>query len=106
MNDLVELRKRAESGEFTPYKVLTLALDGARTDELVTCDGEFIHAWTDGTLVGITIKFNLAMNDPIDLARHNPIYGLKFWRLYLTNTAQAGKTLDLLIAREGVKSNI
>jgi len=103
---LAEQRKSAETGEYVPYSVKTFALDAARTDELVECQGEFVHAWTDGTLAGVSIKFNSRMNSGIDLARHNPVYGLRFWRLYLTTTAQAGKTLDLFIGLAGVKASV
>ena len=97
--DLVKERKIAESGEWVPYAVKSFALDTARTDELVVLEGDFIHAWTDGVLDGGGLRFNNLNNDLVDFQRRNPIYGFRFWRLYLTHTAQAGKTLDLLIGR-------
>jgi hypothetical protein len=104
--DLAELRKRAESGEYVPYSIKAFALDVAREDEPVECEGEFLHAWTDGTLTGIGLRINSLINDVIYFDRHNVIHGVKFWRLYLTNTAQAGKTLDLAIGRDGFLTTI
>lgn len=95
-----EQRQMAQTGQFVPYAVKSFALDAARTDEEVVVDGDFIHAWTDGDYAGIGVRYNIRSNDLVYFQRRNPIYGFKFWTLYLTHTAQVGKTLDLLIGRE------
>ena len=103
--DLVEQRKQAESGQWTPYAIKSFSLTAARTDELVTVEGDFLHAYTDGAYTGIGVRFNHQQNDLVYFERHNPIYGPRFWKLFLTNTAQAGKTLDLMIGRESSASS-
>jgi hypothetical protein len=97
---LDEQRKKAESGQWVPYTVRSFALDTARADVPVVVEGDFLHAWTDGALSGIGVKYNNQNNDLIYFQRRNPIYGFKFWKLFLTHEAQAGKTLDLLVGRE------
>lgn len=96
----VEMRKRAESGQWAPYSVKSIDLSSARTDEPVLIQGDFVHAWTDGIMDSIGLKFNHTNNDLVYLKRRNPISGFPFWKLFLSNTAQAGKTLDLMIGRE------
>lgn len=100
MADRVELRKRIESGEWVPYNIKTFALDTARTDEKVVIEGDFIHAWTDGTLNGIGVRIGRVQNDLCYFKRRNPVSGFSFWEFFLTHSAQAGKTLDLMIGRE------
>jgi len=100
LQDLVELRKKTESGEWVPYQVKTFELDASRDDEAVPIEGDFIHAWTDGVLDGIGVRLARKENDLIYFKRRNPITGFNFWKLFLTNPAQAGKTLDLMIGRE------
>ena len=98
--DPVERRKQAEGGKWTPYTVRSFALDTARTDVAIPVEGDFIHAWTDGAYAGIGVRFNKLDNDVVYFQRRNPIYGFGFWQLFLTHTAQAGRTLDLLIGRD------
>ena len=98
--DKVEMRKRTESGEWVPYSIKTFKLDTARTDEPVEIEGDFIHAWTDGVYDGIGVRLGREQNDLCYFKRRNPISGFNFWKFYLTNTAQAGKTLDLMIGME------
>ena len=97
---LVEQRQMAESGQWVPYATKVFSLDTARNNELVAVEGDYLHAWTDGAYGGIGVRYNNTNNDLIYFDRRNPIYGFKYWKLYLTNTAQAGKTLDLMIGRE------
>lgn len=98
--DRVEMRKQIESGGWVPYNTKTFKLDVARTDEKVVIEGDFIHAWTDGVLDGIGVRIGRVQNDLLYFKRRNPVSGFNFWEFYLTNTAQAGKTLDLMIGRE------
>lgn len=79
----------------------TFAMDTAETDKEILVDGDFIHAWTDGVLDGVYIKPN---NKSIDhniyyFKRRNPIK-MQFQKFFLTYTAQAGKTLDIMVGRE------
>ncbi len=84
-----------------PYDDISIKLDTTTTDyELPGVFGDFLDAWTDGDLTGIAVKFNSLANKPLYLSRRHTIYGFKFNKLYLTWTAQAGKTLDLFIGRE------
>jgi len=98
--DLVALRLQAETGQYVPYSVKTFALDTARSDEPVVIEGDYVHAWTDGAYTGTGIRYNNKNNDLVYFERRNPIYGFRFWKFFLTHTAQAGKTLDLMIGRE------
>lgn len=98
--DSVELRKKVESGAWMPYEVKTLSLTNVRTNEPLKVQGDFIHAWTDGELDGIGVRLNKTDAGLLYFKRRNPIKGVPFWELYLTNTAQAGKALDLMIGRE------
>lgn len=98
--DMAELRRKVESGEWVPYEIKTLPLDSAREDELIPIQGDFVHAWTDGVLDGIGVRLGRKQNDIAYFKRRNPISGFPFWGLYLTNTAQPGRTLDLMIGRE------
>ena len=100
LQDLVELKKKTESGQWVPYEIKTFELDASRQDESVPIEGDFIHAWTDGVLDGIGVRLARKENDLVYFKRRNPIAGFSFWELFLTNPAQAGKTLDLMIGRE------
>jgi len=97
---LAEQRKLAETGQWVPYDDKRYAMDYARTDFEVVCEGDFLHVWTDGSYDDIAVRFNHLSNPLVYLARRNPIYGFKFWKVFLTHAAQAGKTIDLFIGRE------
>lgn len=97
--DLVKLRKKAETGEWVPYEPRSFSLTSARTDESIVVEGDYILAWTDGSYEGISLKLNNLNNAPIYLHRQRVIPGIPFWRIYLTNTVQSGKTLELFITR-------
>lgn len=98
--DFAELRRKVESGQWTPYEIKSFSLTSARTNELVEIEGDFIHAWTDGVLDGIGVRYNNENNGLVYFKRRNPVSGFPFWKLWLTNGAQSGKTLDLMIGRE------
>ena len=98
--DKVALKKKVESGQWVPYSIKTISLTTARTDEPILVEGDFVHAWTDGELEGIGIRLGHVKNDLLYFKRRNPVSGFRFWAIFLTNTAQAGKTLDLMIGRE------
>ncbi len=99
--DLVEQRRSAESGPWVPYSIKSFAMDTARTNELVGVEGDYLVAKVgDGTLAGVGVRFNHPANDLVSLEDFNPFYGFRWWKLYLTHTAQAGKTLKLMVGRE------
>lgn len=87
------------NGTMHPYEIVEFKLDGARTDEEKLIDGDHLLAATDGDLTNITIKLNHKGNSAIPLAEFNPVAS-QFYRIFLTNTAQAGKTLKLFVGRE------
>lgn len=83
-----------------PYSVLEFRLDEARDEEEVNYPGDNITAATNGTLAGISIKFQSKRNQATPLDSFNPItYPSGFAKFYLTNTQQAGKKLRLFIGR-------
>jgi len=87
------------TGAQVPYGVKAFKLDTARDKEPFDVDGDHILAATDGTLTGCSLILNKNDNDSIPLDRFNPVAAL-FGKLFLTTTAQAGKTLYLFIGRE------
>lgn len=89
------------SGSVRPYSIHQYSLTGARTDERLLLSGSFLHAWTDGDLENIGVRLNLRQADILYLKRRNPM-SLPFYEVYLTNDAQAGKTLDLLVGTHGL----
>ena len=97
----VALRGKYESGELKPYETISLSLATARTAFPIIAEGDFVEAWTDGAYEGIGIRFERADNPILYLSRRKVIEGFHFWRIFLTNTAQASRTLDLMIGREG-----
>jgi hypothetical protein len=94
-----ELKKKLESKQTSPYTVESYTLDTARVDEEVVIDGDVILAATDGDLAGCSIKLNNNTNATIPLDYYNPLK-LHFFKIFLTTSAQSGKTLQLFIGRE------
>lgn len=82
------------------YKILQLDLATARTDEEFVITGNYVYAIT-ATDVDTTasLRFNEQFRSlvPLYLGR-----GVKapFYRVFITNTAQAGKTIDLAFGVE------
>ena len=95
----VEWKQRLESGEIQDSAMLTRDLATARSDEKIVVDGDFINLQTDGSLSGITLRFNMLTSPAFPMQYFNPRQQ-KFFSLYLTNTAQPGKTLWMDIGRE------
>jgi len=87
----------AEAAEYKKYQELTFDLGTARTDEELEISGDFILVeYLDGSAY---IKLDNPGHDAIDLSRIKQIKTSpqKFNKIYITNTAQSGKTLKLLI---------
>lgn len=79
------------------YQKLTFDLAIARTNERFWCVGDFIGV---ETITGsCTVRLNEVSRDAINLQKARKIY-TPFYRFYMTNSAQAGKTLTLYIGGE------
>jgi hypothetical protein len=84
------------NGAIVPYAVQTLPLDNARTDWPIVMDGTLVFATVSGgSLTGIGARFNNLSADIINFADVNPLPKMQFYKLFLTNTAQAGAVLKL-----------
>jgi len=84
-------------GEYKKYQELIFDLGTARTDEELEIRGDFILVeYLDGDA---SIKLDNAGHDAIDLTKVKQIKTAPefFEKIYITNTAQTGKTLKLLI---------
>ncbi len=86
------------SGGTQTYEIKEFDLASARTDEEVLVEGTYVHAWTDGYLNGVGVRFNQKQNGLCYFDQRNPYPG-PFYKLYLTNTAQTNKTLTLFIGK-------
>ena len=87
----------AEVTEYKKYQELTFDLGTARTDEELEISGDFILVeYLDGSAY---IKLDNPGHDAIDLSVVKQIKTSpqKFNKIYITNSAQSGKTLKLLI---------
>lgn len=90
---------RGEGQSFPPYRILTIKLDSARTRIDLGVQGSYLAAGTDGTLAGIEIRLETEGADPIPLSVFNQFTAVVPWKtLFLTHTAQLGRTLTLLIS--------
>jgi hypothetical protein len=99
---LNEMKKALETGEFVPYEVKSYSMNSALTDEPITIEGDNLAAAVSsgGTLDGVTVRFNQQSADAVPLNFFNP-WRQPFFQIFLTFTAQTGKTLYLAIGRSG-----
>lgn len=81
------------------YDVITIPLDTATTDHEWVGEGYFVFAWTDGSLDGITMRPNSKEHGAIPLERMGFESSVGFDRLWLSWSAQTGKTLYLFVGR-------
>jgi len=80
------------------YSVLTLDLGIARTNQMIEMMGGFIYCLNSSSpSMAISVKLNNSANDSIPLSRQYGIIG-QFKKFFLTNTAQSGITVNLLIS--------
>ncbi len=88
-----EFDDRAQ-GRFRNLYLRSIDLSTARTDVEFIHSGNLVYfdKLTDGSA---TIKFNSADNDPFPVGANSKIQFLPFKKLYITNAAQSGKTLNL-----------
>lgn len=99
-SELVEQKRQLEAGGYVPYDVKTFDMTTAVTNKEVIIQGNNIIADSDGSLSGVTVRFNNQNNPEMPL-----IYFLgkkiPFSKLFLTWTAQVGKTLYIAAGRMG-----
>lgn len=98
-DNFAELLAWARTNRPASVQTITIPLDNARTDELKEVAGLLIYVEnaTDAN-VSLQIKHNEISSGLITLTKS---YGavFPFYRLFLTNTAQAGKTITLTISQ-------
>jgi len=96
------LKEALTNGQTIPYDIIGgdsgLAMDSARSDQQFEIEGTNLVAATDGDLDGVTIRFNSSIARPVPIKYFNP-WSQPFFKIYLTHTAQSGKTLYLAIGR-------
>lgn len=81
------------------YQVIDLTLDAARSNEELQIQGSYLYVLSfDGT--NLNVKLNSISNNDLPLRAHRSVSGI-FHRIFITHTAQAGKTAKLLF---GVKT--
>jgi hypothetical protein len=85
------------------YNVYSFSLAGARTDEEFIVSGDYFHVQT---LTGsLSIKLNEKENDAIDITTLNSIK-TPIYRMFLTNSAQAGKNATIIVGRNDLFESI
>jgi hypothetical protein len=99
-SELVDRKKVLELGQYVPYVVKTLDMTTAQTDYKIEFDGDNLLASSDGSLSGVTIKFNNQNNDAFPLQY---FIGKKipFSRMFISWTAQPAKHLYIAAGRQG-----
>jgi hypothetical protein len=99
--DLITRNKQLETGQIVPYRLITIPMDTAGTDVPFTVVGDNLVAFSDGTLMGTTIKFGNTNFDAV------PIYyviGKKIptSKIFVSWVAQSGKKLYILSGYQGI----
>lgn len=95
----IEILDEIKKQRIKTYHVLTFPLDNARTDFELYITGGYLYVLVLTGLV--SIRLNEISSDSIDLFKNREIYS-PFYRIYITNAAQAGLILVLAI---GVQSD-
>lgn len=94
VDDLKERLSEIKRYDIKTYQVIDLTLDAARSNEEFQIQGSFLYVLSfDGT--DFNMRLNSISNDLIPLKIHRSIEGI-FHRIFLTHTAQAGKTAKLI----------
>ena len=96
---LDELKRQVLTRQI-PYTVKRINLTNARSDELYEVSGNVLSI-LDSSSPGVTIqiKLNETRTDPIVIRPGDRIEGI-FIRFYLTNTAQSGAWVDLIVGAD------
>jgi len=82
-------------------RIQTIKLDDARDSVELKIKGNFIWAVTASDIqANVDVRFNDQSGDAFPVKRGASIGGLPFRRLYITNEAQAGKTITIMTVLE------
>ncbi len=85
------------------YKVDDYTMSAARADEEHRIQADYILLWTNGDPSDIRVRLNNKNADQLYMSRLNPIPGPADL-LYLTHSAQAGKTVSVIALRNVASS--
>jgi len=99
--DKQSLKNALIGGQYSPYQIKKIALDTAQTDVPLAVEGTSISwAVTGGQFTGLSIRLNSQQSDsiPLDVFKD---WQEQFFQLFVTNNAQAGAVLYLIIGRDG-----
>lgn len=91
-------REALVSGTKKDYEVKTIALDAANTDLPIFIQGNVLAVWTDGAISDLSLRVNHLSASALPLRAFVPL-AIKFYQLFLSNSAQTGKTLYLFAGR-------
>jgi len=91
------------SGQGSPaIKKIRVDLSTARDDAKMSASGSVLWAYRASSLAAqLDIKLNEQSNDDLTFQRGTLISGYKFSEFYMTNTAQAGEWIDLIVTTVG-----
>ncbi|MBW7956539.1 MAG: hypothetical protein H3C68_01485 [Deltaproteobacteria bacterium] len=92
---MIKALQQARQGAFL-YKTQVIDLSTARNNEVLTIEGTYLFVF-DATDFGsnLSVRFNEVYMDALTLTKSRGVR-LPFYRVYLTNAAQPGKTLTLI----------
>jgi len=92
-----ERLKLQEKRRFENYKTVRISLDTARVDHRYDFAGDFLYVETySSPSAAAMVKFNKNTNDALGL-KHNTRIETVFTTLYVTNTAQVGEWIEIII---------
>ncbi|MBN1366595.1 MAG: hypothetical protein JW967_01540 [Dehalococcoidales bacterium] len=97
--NLIPLKGQLENRQVVPYELLTIDMTTAGSDELHTFNGNNIVAVSNGSLDGVTVKFNNNANPAIPL-KYFMGKSITFSRIYLSWLAQPSKTLYVVLGNQ------
>jgi len=93
----IRLREQRERN-FKNYLPFTLDLSIARTNQEYPIPGDCLQVLGVSSLSAIaTVKFNLNTNEAVTLKKYTKIKPDVFTSFYITNEAQAGESMDILV---------
>lgn len=92
-----ESMKRIEEGEINFYEIIDVDLADARTNVPIDVMGDFFMV--EAITGAATVRFNHVSNPALNLQKVRKS-NTPFLNAYITNAAQAGKTLTILIGRD------
>lgn len=99
IDNFEDLLAWVKNNRLASIETISIDLSTARTDRLLEVAGLVVYASeaTDST-TSLQVRHNEISSGLITLTKgYGPVF--PFYRLYLTNTAQAGKTITLIIGR-------